>query len=335
MVNMAVRADRGFMDRKQVYPASLQPLGNVLGYPASGWFSMHITYPDTEYSDEYSNTGTGGWQYGVNTQSWRQGLQVLIKTCMANDGSASVPPQPTSDTTNVVIVDLAAYQQANGGGYNLGSEEAARVIAAKINSQRVRQVGERGMSRYLKARYVNMAGQKEYIGQSFSAPTTSTLRMHFRDLFQNGGPSDLPPKGEFTVQIGGAIGGDSIDSTHSTAHSPVAGRTYTYDSWQPVRGWAKDEGAGNFGSATSPHSAYMNTLTDLGPSIDLVGVKDKLLGTTMDTTTLVESTLATGTGAEVQRPLATVVIGGIISSTLLTLVLLPVLYRWINEKKVS
>ena len=43
--------------------------------------------------------------------------------------------------------------------------------------------------------------------------------------------------------------------------------------------------------------------------------------------------LATGTGAEVQRPLATVVIGGIISSTLLTLMLLPVLYRWINEKK--
>ncbi|CAM4324328.1 efflux RND transporter permease subunit [Acinetobacter pragensis] len=43
--------------------------------------------------------------------------------------------------------------------------------------------------------------------------------------------------------------------------------------------------------------------------------------------------LATGTGAEVQRPLATVVIGGIISSTLLTLVLLPVLYRWMNSLK--
>ena len=40
---------------------------------------------------------------------------------------------------------------------------------------------------------------------------------------------------------------------------------------------------------------------------------------------------ATGTGAEVQRPLATVVIGGIISSTLLTLILLPVLYRWISQ----
>ena len=37
--------------------------------------------------------------------------------------------------------------------------------------------------------------------------------------------------------------------------------------------------------------------------------------------------LNTGTGAEVQRPLATVVIGGIISATLLTLLVLPGLYR--------
>ena len=37
--------------------------------------------------------------------------------------------------------------------------------------------------------------------------------------------------------------------------------------------------------------------------------------------------VATGSGAEVQRPLATVVIGGIISSTLLTLIILPALYR--------
>ena len=39
----------------------------------------------------------------------------------------------------------------------------------------------------------------------------------------------------------------------------------------------------------------------------------------------------TGTGAEVQRPLATVVIGGIISSTLLTLVVLPALYQWVHR----
>ena len=42
--------------------------------------------------------------------------------------------------------------------------------------------------------------------------------------------------------------------------------------------------------------------------------------------------LATGTGAEVQRPLATVVICGVLSSTFLTLVLLPVLYAWTEKK---
>ncbi|QXQ05322.1 CusA/CzcA family heavy metal efflux RND transporter [Sphingosinicellaceae bacterium] len=43
--------------------------------------------------------------------------------------------------------------------------------------------------------------------------------------------------------------------------------------------------------------------------------------------------IATGPGAEVQRPLATVVIGGIITSTLLTLVLLPALYRWVEGRR--
>jgi cobalt-zinc-cadmium resistance protein CzcA len=42
--------------------------------------------------------------------------------------------------------------------------------------------------------------------------------------------------------------------------------------------------------------------------------------------------LATGRGAEVQRPLATVVIGGILSSTALTLLVLPVLYRWAHRR---
>jgi heavy metal efflux system protein len=43
--------------------------------------------------------------------------------------------------------------------------------------------------------------------------------------------------------------------------------------------------------------------------------------------------MATGTGAEVQRPLATVVIGGIVSSTLLTLVVLPALYGWFDPRE--
>jgi cobalt-zinc-cadmium resistance protein CzcA len=42
--------------------------------------------------------------------------------------------------------------------------------------------------------------------------------------------------------------------------------------------------------------------------------------------------IATGTGAEVQRPLATVVIGGILSSTLLTLLVLPMLYLLVHRR---
>lgn len=41
--------------------------------------------------------------------------------------------------------------------------------------------------------------------------------------------------------------------------------------------------------------------------------------------------ISNGAGAEVQRPLATVVIGGILSSTFLTLFLLPILYRWVGK----
>ena len=40
--------------------------------------------------------------------------------------------------------------------------------------------------------------------------------------------------------------------------------------------------------------------------------------------------LSSGVGAETQRPLASVVIGGLITSTLLTLLLLPVIYEWLE-----
>jgi cobalt-zinc-cadmium resistance protein CzcA len=43
--------------------------------------------------------------------------------------------------------------------------------------------------------------------------------------------------------------------------------------------------------------------------------------------------LATSMGAEVQRPLATVVIGGILSSTFLTLVVLPAIYGWFDRER--
>jgi len=42
--------------------------------------------------------------------------------------------------------------------------------------------------------------------------------------------------------------------------------------------------------------------------------------------------MTTGTGSEVQRPLAIVVIGGLVSSTLLTLIVIPTLYEWVTAK---
>lgn len=43
--------------------------------------------------------------------------------------------------------------------------------------------------------------------------------------------------------------------------------------------------------------------------------------------------ISASAGAEVQRPLATVVIGGLVSATALTLIILPVLYRVFNKEK--
>jgi cobalt-zinc-cadmium resistance protein CzcA len=45
--------------------------------------------------------------------------------------------------------------------------------------------------------------------------------------------------------------------------------------------------------------------------------------------------MATSTGAEVQRPLATVVIGGLITATILTLYLLPLFYPWFSPAQVD
>jgi cobalt-zinc-cadmium resistance protein CzcA len=50
---------------------------------------------------------------------------------------------------------------------------------------------------------------------------------------------------------------------------------------------------------------------------------------------LIPFLFATGPGSEVQRPLAIVVIGGLISSTLLTLVMLPTIYRWFDDQPAS
>jgi cobalt-zinc-cadmium resistance protein CzcA len=50
---------------------------------------------------------------------------------------------------------------------------------------------------------------------------------------------------------------------------------------------------------------------------------------------LIPMLFATGAGAEIQRPLASVIVGGLVSATLLTLVILPVLYPWFSKQKIK
>ncbi|MEC8327883.1 MAG: CusA/CzcA family heavy metal efflux RND transporter [Pseudomonadota bacterium] len=50
---------------------------------------------------------------------------------------------------------------------------------------------------------------------------------------------------------------------------------------------------------------------------------------------LIPMLMSNGVGAEIQRPLASVIVGGLITATLLTLFVLPVLYRWFSKKKIE
>ncbi len=71
----------------------------------------------------------------------------------------------------------------------------------------------------------------------------------------------------------------------------------------------------------------------------IAGCSSKLRPVLMTTITtalgLLPLVITSGTGSEVQRPLAIVVIGGLASSTLLTLIVIPTLYEWVTEKTES
>jgi cobalt-zinc-cadmium resistance protein CzcA len=80
---------------------------------------------------------------------------------------------------------------------------------------------------------------------------------------------------------------------------------------------------------------YLNQLLRDGVPLDEASVKGAtlrlrpVLMTAMTTALgLIPLLLATGVGSEVQRPLATVVIGGLFTSTLLTLLVIPAIYKW-------
>jgi len=84
---------------------------------------------------------------------------------------------------------------------------------------------------------------------------------------------------------------------------------------------------------------FINSLRDEGVRLDeaisrgaLTRLRPVLMTALVASLGFVPMAIATGSGAEVQRPLATVVIGGILSSTLLTLVVLPALYRLFHKE---
>ncbi|CAM5797360.1 CusA/CzcA family heavy metal efflux RND transporter [Rhizobacter fulvus] len=85
--------------------------------------------------------------------------------------------------------------------------------------------------------------------------------------------------------------------------------------------------------------SYIRSLRDQGKSLDdaiwegaLTRLRPVLMTALVASLGFIPMAIATGTGAEVQRPLATVVIGGILSSTALTLLVLPVLYRLAHRR---
>jgi cobalt-zinc-cadmium resistance protein CzcA len=85
--------------------------------------------------------------------------------------------------------------------------------------------------------------------------------------------------------------------------------------------------------------SFINQLRAGGTSVrqaviegTLTRLRPKLMTALVASLGFVPMALSTGAGAEVQRPLATVVIGGVITSTFLTLILLPVLYDWMERR---
>ncbi len=85
---------------------------------------------------------------------------------------------------------------------------------------------------------------------------------------------------------------------------------------------------------------YLNQLVKEGMSIDEASIKGACLRVrpvlmTAVTTALglIPLLMASGTGSEVQKPLATVVVGGLVTSTLLTLLVIPALYKWFATKE--
>jgi cobalt-zinc-cadmium resistance protein CzcA len=85
--------------------------------------------------------------------------------------------------------------------------------------------------------------------------------------------------------------------------------------------------------------SYILQLREDGESLDdavkngaLTRLRPVLMTAAVAAFGFVPMAVATSAGAEVQRPLATVVIGGLVTSTLLTLFVLPAVYSWLGKR---
>ena len=154
--------------KRQDYPADTRTMGSDNSRPPSGYFSLHFTYPDTQYTDATTFTWAGG------SSANKLGMHFLVRTNLAND---SVGTYANKD--NFYVIDLkrsgdAATAASSSLTYDMGTKEAAMMIASSINSSRDFQTGAHSQGRYLRAKYQNMSGRTEYKGRNDNALPFST-----------------------------------------------------------------------------------------------------------------------------------------------------------------
>ena len=88
--------------------------------------------------------------------------------------------------------------------------------------------------------------------------------------------------------------------------------------------------------------SFINELREKGHSIGdavrkgaMLRLRPVMMTASVAILGLLPMLLSTGVGAETQRPLASVVVGGLLTSTILTLVLLPVVYEWMEQRNME
>ena len=182
----------------------------------------------------------------------------------------------------------AATASTDSKTYNLGSEEATRLIAAKINTRRAYQIGPRGRTRYLRARYVRMSGKPSYSGNptvagpadanALGLTQAQTLRVKFNGGYRNGFPSDLPTSGTITYD-------DNNNNNITLSYSAITGSKYGPKRFASSASSQESFADFDMGSAlggnpggllgASSNGVYPTDLSSLGATFTIAGEPEK------------------------------------------------------------